>query len=421
MSGARRRPRGFTLVEVLIAALILALIVAGVVMAGNVQGQANATGARQRIAQAQGRSAMLFLERRLAEAGFGVDPVFAFDFGRYTGPCPAEMAGCPRDSVNNSDELVFYSRNPAYWVPGDGNFAEPSGNAWTIRGTTAQTVTIAARPGDSFAQGQVVLEVCRGGNFYAFATVAQNVAPVAAAGDLIIGLNAAKTDDPFSRPDLTVPPAMNAACFASGSARLFLVDRYRFHVRPVTIGGNLVPYLMLDQGIDRNRDGRIDEDDELPIAEGIETLQVAYELANPALPTPVVGIAAPLGFVQAAKGFTDKSNSITTTLFPGGTPQADQSVYGPSAFYSYAVGPPLSAERLTDHQANIVAVRIAIVSRSPGTDRTSAGDQFQPFNQTGQPAWVTVRQVAGRDGYQRALFESTVQLPNMQTAGLPYF
>jgi type IV pilus assembly protein PilW len=421
MSRARRREAGFTLIEVLIAALIMVIIVAGVVMAANVQGHASATGARQRLAQAQGRSGSLFLERKLALAGYGIDPVFAFDFGQYVGPCPAGMGSCARDAVANSDELVFYARNPSYWVPGEGNNASPSGNAWNIRSVTAQSVTIAARAGDSFPAGQVVLEVCRGGNFYAFATVASNVGPAAGPGDLVVPLKSAVVGDPFNRPDLTVAPANNAACFAQGNARLFLVDRYRFHVRPVTLGGNVVPYLMLDQGIDRNRDGTIDENDELAIAEGIENLQVAYELAGPALPTPVVGIAAPITFVAAATGATGTSNTITKTQFPVGVPQPDQSVYGPSSFYNFAVGPPLSAQRSTDHQANIVAVRTALVSRSPGTDGSSLGDRFQPFNQTGEPSWITDRMVNGRDGYQRAMFESTVRLPNMQSGGMPYF
>ena len=419
MSAARHRPRGFTLVEVMIAALILVVIVAGVVVAGNAQGRASATGARQRIAQAQGRGALLFLERKLALAGYGFDPVFGFDFGSYAGPCPAEMSPCPRDSVSNSDELVFHARNPAYWVPGDGNPAAPSGNAWNIRAATATTVTIAARAGNSFSMGQMVLAVCRGGNFYTVATIRGNVATLGADQDLTLDLQPAQAGDPFNRPDLAASPANGAACFSAGSARLFLVDRYRFHVRPVATGaGDPVPYLMLDQGIDRNRDGAIDANDELVVAEGVEDLQVGYVLANPAL--PVAGEGAPIVLGTAADG-TVSSNTITRPVFPGGVPTADKSVYSVSAFYEHAVGPPLSQERLTDHQANIVAVRVAIVSRSPGTDRTSQGDTFQPLNRTSQPAWITGRQVNGRDGYQRALFETTVQLPNMTSTGLPYF
>lgn len=425
MRTGHRSDRGFTLIELIIAATILAVIVAGIVAAGNLQGRAHATGARQRVAQAQGRAAMLFMERRLALAGFGIDPVLALDFGRYTtGPCPSQMSSCPRDSVSNADELVFYARNPAYWVPGEGNAAQPAGKAWNIVATSASSITITARQGDSFPAGQIVLAVCRGGNFYTMATVRQSVSPVSVPGSVELPVQDMDASNPFSRPDLTVTPATNYTCFSSG-ARLFLVDRYRFHIRPVVTGGTIVPYLMLDQGIDRNLDGTIDLNDEIVVAEGIENLQVAYAFANTSLATPVVGLGAPISFVAATSGAltgsSGSSNQITTTLFPGGTPTTDQSVYGPFSFYGYALGPPLSAQRLTDHQANVVAVRLAVVARSPGTDRVSAGDMFLPFNQTSLPAWITGQQVNGRDGFQRAQFESTVQLPNMTSTGLPYF
>ena len=293
--------RGFTLVELLIAGLVSVIVLVGVLTASGAQTRSYAVGSRQTLAQAYGRGALLYMEQHLAWAGYGIDPVLAFDFDRYTtGPCPAEMSPCPRDTRTNSDELVFYARNPRYWVPGAGNVAgatggpaEPAGNAWTIRGgglgPTATTMTIGARQGDSFSRGQIVLAVCRGGQFYTFATIAQNVAPLGNPQDYTLTLAAASASDPFNRPDLAVSPAAGAACFAAGDARLFLVDRYRFHVRPETAGNNVIPYLVLDQGIDRNRDGTIDADDELVIAEGVEDLQVAYVLANPLLPTPVVG------------------------------------------------------------------------------------------------------------------------------------
>ncbi len=424
----KRRTRsapGFTLVEMLISVAVSLVVLVGVIAAANQHSRSFGVGKRQSLAQAQGRSALLYLEKRLAMAGYGIDPVFAFDFGRYvSGPCPAELSSCPRDAQDNSDELVFYARNPSYWVPGDGNAAEPSGKAWNIRGggsaPTATTVTIGARAGDAFSKGQIVLAVCRGGQFYTFATVAQNVPPLTAAGNLTLTLRSASTSDPFNRPDLATSTAAGGGCFASGQARLFLVDRYRFHVRPETAGNVVVPYLVLDQGIDRNMDGNIDADDELVVAEGVEDLQVAYLLSN----TSVVGVSAPIAFPQATAGgygATGTSNQITTTLFPGNAPPAGTSVYVPSSFYGYAVGPPPAQQRLTDHQANIVGVRLALVARSPGADSTTAGDTFLPLNQTTQPTWILSQQVSGKDGFQRALFESTVLLPNMTSGGMLFF
>ncbi len=58
----------------------------------------------------------------MPQAGYGMAPSLAFDFNRYTGPCPPLLvsgSGCKRDRVDDSDELVFYARNPSYWVPAD--------------------------------------------------------------------------------------------------------------------------------------------------------------------------------------------------------------------------------------------------------------------------------------------------------------
>ncbi|HET9551915.1 MAG TPA: prepilin-type N-terminal cleavage/methylation domain-containing protein [Anaeromyxobacteraceae bacterium] len=427
-----RTARGFTLLELLVAMAISAIVLTSVVLVGNSQVRAYAQGARQRVAQAQGRGALLYLEEQVARAGFGVEPAFAFDFNRYLGgPCPAEMAPCTaRDSVGNSDELVFYARNPSYWVPGDGNAADPSGNAWPITATSATSVTVRARKGDVFRMGQVVLEVCRGATFYAYATVAKNL-QVAAAGSVDVELQPAVATDPFNRPDLAVPPATGASCFSGGLARLFLIDRFRFHVRPETVDGNVIPYLVLDQGVDRNLDGAVNADDELLVAEGVESLQVGYVMANSSLPTPVLGSAnaikpavAPDGdirYAPATAGSSTTPDELTLTAFPGAAPAFGESVYAPSSWVGLTVGPPPSPQRLTDHQANIVGVRIALVTRSAATDLQSPGDTFRPLNQTSDPAWVTARQIDGRDGYQRALFTSTVLLPDMTVGGLTYF
>lgn len=422
MTNRHHRPSGFTLVEALVAMVIAAIVVTGVVAAANTQTQAGAVGARQRMAQVAGRSALLYMEQRIALAGFGIDPVFAFDFTRAVTPCPTELDPCTRDSRTNSDELFFYARNPAYWIPADTNLVDPAGAAWRIVSTTATSVTIAARAGDTFRLGQVVLEVCRGGSFYTYGTVAANVPTLAAPGNQLLSLKPVVVADPFLRQDLSLPPATGASCFGGGTARLFLVDRYRFHVRPVvTSGGGLVPYLMLDTGTDQDLDGDIDGDDELVIAEGVENLQVGYLFANPALPTQVAGVTGATTFTSAAAGMTTVANQITTTLFPGASPATGQSVYSASSFYGISFGPPVPAPRLTDHQANIRAIRISLVTRSPGTDQSSPGDTFLPLNMTSQPAWITGRQSGGRDGYQRALLESTVQVPNMLSGGLIYY
>jgi type IV pilus assembly protein PilW len=353
--------------------------------------------------------------------------VFALDFNRYAPTaaplCPAQLSPCTRDSRTNSDELVFYARNPNYWIPSDTNTAcggtacPPAGNVWRVSGATATSVTVSARAGDHFERGQVVVVVCTGGNFYAFSTVATNVPPLGVANPVLpVTLTPDVAGDPFNQPSAMVAAAAKG-CFTSGSARMFLVDRYRFHIRLETVAGSFVPYLVLDRGIDANRDGTINDDDELVVAEGIENLQVGYFLSNGAQ----VGITGPLSTASGGTGSTGVADQITLAAFPGGAPPSGESVYVPSSFYGYTFGPPVPAQRLTDHQANIRAVRLALVARSPGTDREALGDTFLPFNMTSEAPWVTGARVNGRDGYQRALYESTVQLPNMISGGMTYY
>jgi type IV pilus assembly protein PilW len=391
---------------------------------GVVQGQQTAfyQGNLQRAAQGQARAAYAYVAEKLANAGYGMDPSLAFDFTSAVAPCP--LAACPRDATNENDELVFFSRNDRYWCPSVYT-DEPVGNAWRILSVAGDTARVNARTGDVFPRGRILQAVCGGADQYAYFTVAQTV-KVTSAGAFDIPLVGVVTSNPFLRQDQAY-----AACFQTGQARLFLIDRYRFHVRPETVDGNVVPYLVLDQGVDRNLDGAIDEDDELLVAEGVENLQVGYVLANAALPTPIPGLAAPIKFVAApagdvrqvpaAAGSTAAPDQITIAGFPGAAPAFGESPYLPSSFLGLAVGPPPAAQRLTDHQANVIGLRLALVTRSAATDRSSVGDTFRPLNMTADPSWVKARQVGGRDGYQRALFTSTVLVPNMTAGGLTYF
>ena len=70
---------------------------------------------------------------------------------------------------------------------------------------------------DADGRWQVVLEVCRGANFYAYATVAENL-QVAADGAVEVTLVDAVANDPFNRPDLTTPPAAGASPSSTSSS-----------------------------------------------------------------------------------------------------------------------------------------------------------------------------------------------------------
>ena len=215
-------------------------------------------------------------------------------------------------------------------------------------------------------------------------------------------------------------PVQGARLADRGECGVFepaLPDRYRFHVRPETGTTGLAdPYLVLDTGTDTNGDGRVDQDDELLVAAGIESFQVAYDLANGATVGATPGTLA--SFPGGYPGGTT-ADQITKLVFPGPAPQPGQSLYTPTSWFSFLMGPPPAPERGTNHQANIRFVRIAIVARSPDPEPRVAGTgTLLGLNQTSRPAWAGT---VANDGFQRVRFESRLALPNMTVRGMTYF
>jgi len=418
---ALRSGRGVTLVELMVALAVAAVVLAALFSV--VQGQQTAffEGHLQRGAQGSARSALSFLEQRLTLAGYGMDAPLAFDFDRYPAlPCPPQAAGCPRDSIDGNDELVFHSRDPRYWVPDryvpsfpGATDAEPRGNSWRIVAfdPAANAVTVNARAGDRFVRGRIVQAVCKAGARYAYFTVAQNVTKAAPDGPLAIPLLASVPSDPFRRQ-----AGATDACFAGGQARLFLIDRYRFHVRTVASAGGFQPYLVLDTGLDADQDGP-DEDDEVVIAEGIETFQVGYVMTSATLAARGTIPNTLITFAQGPTGAVG-GNGLTTLQFPGAV-QPGQGEYRPTSWYGYGLGPPPHATRLTDHQANIRGVRISIGARGsePDPGVNARAEPFSPIlNLASPPAWV-----APNVPFNRARVETTVMLRNMTARSMTDF
>jgi type IV pilus assembly protein PilW len=413
---SRARP-GFTLVELLVAMTAAAFVLVGVVGVMRTQQQAYVDGQRVREAQGSARNTILFVEQRLATAGFGLSPSLAFDLDRYAGPCPAEFgATCPRDAVTTTDELVFQARDPDYWVSND-TTVEPLGHAWRLVSLPdATTVQVSARIGDRFRKGQILQLVCEGASYYALATVAATTAPATTAGAFPITVEGAEAGEPFRRQDLADDP-----CFTSGTARVFLVNRFRFHVRPVPVEDpwGFDPYLMLDTGVDQNTDGEVDALDEAVVGAFVDDFQVAYELASGATAGATAGTA--VSFTAGYPGDTGTTDQITTLEFPGPAPASGESLYAPTSWYRLKLGPPAAPERETDHQANIRAVRVAISARSPRADTALQARPIpRALNANAVPTWADPTGT-GRDGFERSTVETTVYLPNMTIQGMTFF
>lgn len=403
--------RGVTLIELMVAVTISAIVLAGIIGVVTSQQRAYYDGQRQRAAQTNGRAAIIALEQDLGLAGYGMDAPLAFDFDRYSGKtngkCPAQLDPCPRDATRNSDEIVFFYRNPRYWVPDDYG-TNPAGNAWRIISYTpgASSLKVAAADDQKFRKGQILQAVCSTGAAYAYFTVGDNV--TASGGLATINLTASVSSDPFQRED-----AATEACFGAGTARLFLIERRRYHVRPVQDGATIDPYLVLDTGVDTNGNGTIDEADELIIAEGIELLQFAYVMTSNTLAPRGTVPGTAIAFTKATTAATSGAG-MTTLDFPG-TPKTDVPLYGWSSYYGYAVGPPPATARLTDHQANIRAVRVALVARSPSVDPSLASGGQVPLllNMDQLPDWIRAT-----DRYARVTLETTVLARNMVTRAM---
>ena len=390
------KARGFTLIELLVG-MTVALLVIGVVTATFLSQQRSIQALDlSREASNGARDAMLSMQGTIGRAGYGIDPRYAFDFKYYN--CTTTPPGC-RDKTGAPDEIVFVERDPNYFwsatstsVQGcDTTTAPCSGHAWSITGFSGNNVTIATHGGENFVKGQLVEMTCAKGQSPVIGEIASWNAPT-----MTLTVDAT---NPYKQP----PPT--GGCFTAAGNSLFLVNRYHYHV--VTIAGD--PWLMLDRGIDYNQNGTTPENgadlaDEIPIAHGVENLQIAYLLQPP--PNPWTGSgAAPTAPDNGADWIIGDSPSLVTPEEP------DPAASGPLQLTGST-----DPSRFTKNPANIRGVRIRVTVRSLLKDLSSPGFQGDPLYPAGTTSIENFSGVANPiDKYRRFFTAVTVNTPNLNS------
>lgn len=367
------RSRGFTLLELLVGAAVGAVVLAGISLSFVSQARQYQAHASRRGVQANSRQALAFMGRHLRNAGYGVNPdraILAYD--SYDVARGQQAPGYPDAFVVHWRDSLFRRRAQSV-----------TSNLITLEG---------ARPlGKELRKGQILLVLCeRDPGFpdpsvdenppHVFVTVGQYVPVSATEIPLDTAAAASAPDSPTSGPGRLFReqdmPGFTHGCFARRPPHVLLVHRAAFYVAifPNPHTGERKPYLMMHQGLDMpaatnpQGDGLINADDGVPVAEGIEQLQVAYILdthhRDPDNTPLILGVNEPMGPAHLGEAWEQKdlTNLPSGWFFNVGFEAVDPSL--------------MAARRLMDHPANIRQVRLTVISRSAVPDPQIAGDNL---------------------------------------------
>lgn len=402
-------PRGFTLLELVIGLGVSAIVIAAAMTLLIQQQRSYSVTSTDRAQQESGHTALREILARLRMAGYGIDPNLVFDFGPQAQPVPrtdvptnavifdatstyacASAVTC-RDRTDGSDEVVFYSRNPLF----SRTITSFAGASLVFRGGLTRPIY----------RGQVLQVSCLGGSqARGYVQVLRTVLPTAT------------PPDPAELVQVLLEPAslVGAArvfpfengvstdtCFGLTTAGetpvVTQVDRYRFYVQWYSAAGAVVaaqtaearPFLMLDQGLTDENGTSIT----VPVAPDVEDLQLSYYFPPPAALQDNRLVAATPGTLADADAFP---LTVAVTA-PSYTDLPD------------------AVSRQSGHPANIQAVRVAVVIRSPEKDLSVASTLERQL-----PAAGNRGVVVGLPFYRRAVFENTVLIRNLRTAAFAY-
>jgi len=438
---SRSEQRGMTLVELMVTVAVLALVATAAAQVSiGFQQQYAAENLKRQSADAA-RTALLWIERDLRLAGYGMDPSLAFDFNIFSrttsagatrcatvGDSAPQNPTCVRDhSVDGQpDELVFYARDPIYW--GADLATNPEGRAWPVLAGSNSDVTLGnVSPLTVFPENQILQLVCPGAAQVLYASVAATRPP----GTAVIPTKNADAKDPFQQ----APSGLS--CVNAGGGRAFLVNRYRYAIENLFLGDNTtqIPTLVLDTGTDRNLDGIIDTRDVIRVSVGVLDLQVAYVRLNPppagslpltpGTPARVGGTpTVPLAFCNTGVGLTPQwplnqwipcNNGLIVQRF-GVTAATNANKYPTFTGFGFVDMPLLDEARQSPTFASISEIQVAAVGRSlprwkaPGT----------PLFVGNLPALMN-RPAGGPQQFEMHVADIAVPIRNTRTRALSFY
>jgi type IV pilus assembly protein PilW len=408
--------------ELLVGTVVGSIVLLGISMTFISQAQQYQSHASRRAIQTSARQSLAFMDRKVRAAGYGVHPdraVLAYD--SYDVVSDTAVPGYP-------DAMVVHSRDPLFRR----TLESASPNQLVLR----PDLPALSEP---MRKGQILLVLCNLATRFAFVTVDQYLP----AGTFTIPLDQA---DPTTAPNSpTGAPGglfrehaiLNDTCFDRGDATVVMVNRSAFYVAMFDDDGNpattgRTPFLMMHQGLDMPSalsvagDGVIDANDSVPVAEGIEQLQVAYILnvinPEPNLPPPpvvpiIIGVEQvpmlPANYYgEAWQGSNAAINAYEASLNP------------PNKWFFEAS--TNSTLRDDDHPANIRQIRLTVVARSTVPDQQITGDNMMTAAQgaplaNGAIPWRQLENLTGPvpdfnpvgGGYYRVILRESITPKNL--------
>jgi len=314
--------------------------ISGVLIA---QSRASAKQAQERDLKESGRLALLEISRAVRMAGYGINPLAAFDFDRYACTTPGTGTTCPnggRDRIDGPDEVVISWRDPTFYRPLTA-IAGAAGGPWTV--------SFAPALKNGLKSGRIVQMLCSGAEPSVYLALNAD----ANARDTTLALRALTNADGYYTgylPSGALNTSPTDACFAT--AGLMMVERVRYYVANDADG---VPALWKERGRGSNE----------MLYRGVEDVQLTYDIGQP-----------PAGSAFAAGGATPAAApACGATLWTFGTCAVAGTPVESAGAPDWKNDSYDSANRYSGHPINIRNVNIFVVgrARSLSSDRTGDG------------------------------------------------